>query len=120
MSEQSNELPIDMSHKVISEQTEKQMTAMLTKKPKRVRKFNSDWIVECTRLEMENHALKCRNEQLTKDLTRAQKLNDAVLQDTSDQLDKQRKENWNIITFAACITLALGLLIGIFGKAAVK
>ena len=112
-SEQSNELPIDMTHTVISERTEKQMTAMLTKKPKRVRKFNSDWIVECTRLEMENHALKCRNERLAKD--------NAQLQEGHAVMLNAKQDSLNPVAFMSiCMAFTLGLLIGIFGKVVVK
>jgi hypothetical protein len=85
----------------------------MLKKPTRVRKFNSDWIVECTRLEMENHALKCRNEQLVKD--------NAQLQEGYAVMMNAKQETLNqTAVMSICIAFALGLLIGIFGKAVVK
>jgi hypothetical protein len=88
-----------MANTTISREDEQAMIEMV-RKPKRTRAFKEDYVKRCAVMEMENHALKCEVERLKKDG------------------GKDCHGGQLIVVYF--IGMAIGLAMGIYGKAVMR
>jgi hypothetical protein len=131
---QAEQLPIDMHNTIISSTAEKAMVEALTK-PKRVRAYKEYYVEQCALLKQENHALKCRAEQLGKDCEKLKEVQVAIVGSAKHQIEELRADNRKLhdeaykqddeVGFSSCLVafllgMAIGIATGLFGKAVSK